>query len=143
MTNPTLVIQLPRRFLQSLTEEQKNAHRSKLKVQFSSELIQKLVQSAPLITTTARPINNKDHSENKAVHARMEVKSRLPSVRHIIRTKSIQFEEKNYSEHRRKKRHLRRWKSSSGDEIISPTDSVSNMTQMQETTSSLNDEKIA
>lgn len=145
LSNPSLVIQLPRRFIETfVTEQQKKTHRSKLKVQFSSDLIHKLAQSVPSLAattaTTTTKTFDKGHSQNKAVFARLEMKTRLPSTRHLCRTKSVQLDGNIRPDVRQKKRHIHRWKSSSEDENLSPTDSVSNVTQIQDSPSSSNDE---
>lgn len=143
MSNPSLIIRLPRRFIETFVNEQKKkSHRSKLKVQFSSDLIHKLAQSVPSLTATTTTMKtfDKDHSQNKAVLARVEMKTRLPSTRHLCRTKSVQLDGNIRPDVRQKKRHIHRCKSSSGDENLSPTDSVSNVTQVQDSPSSSNDE---
>ena len=128
-TNRILIIQLSQHLIKSLVSQQKKAHRSKLKVQFSSELIEKLVRTIPPIS------NHPDQSDNSAVHARVEVKKTRvsPPIRHYIQ---MDEKKKNSSQVRRRKRHIHRWKSSSGEENISQTDSISHLTQVQDTQTS-------
>ena len=158
------MIRLPRRFVKSLVEQQRKPIIPQLKVQLSSELLHRLSQSIyqPIrneqkhsstdkftiqsqfgsIIASFNPDERNDRSETRAVRARMEVKSRLPPVRHLAKSRTELLDRRKTSEQkhlqsnttkhrsdRRKKRHIHRWKNSP-----SRQDSSTNMTQTRDTT---------
>ncbi len=158
------MIRLPRRFIKSLVEKQNKSMTPKLKVQISSQLLNKLFQSIHYNSikkftiqsqfgTIAACINHKDSydmQQSKVVHANVDIKthreSRLPIIRHIARTRSDGSDrnkiitEKNLHiithKHRRKKRHLHKSSSTSHEEIDSKRSSLTNVTQSIKTVSS-------
>jgi hypothetical protein len=141
------VIRLPRRFVKSLIEHEKKTSSPKLKVQISSELLNKLLQSINTkdnhhqmdkftiqsqFGTIAACINRED---SKGVHAKVKVKThRLPTVRHLAKTRSDDSDkkkiitEKSLHKHRRKKRYLHKSSSTSHEEIFSKRSSLTNVT---------------
>ncbi len=146
------MIRLPRRFVKSLIEQQKKTTKSKLKVHISSELLNKLFQSTHLkknhdhqskkftiqsqfgaISVCIKHEDSIDLPQSKAVHAKAEVKNRLPTIRHIARTKSDDSDKNlphKHRYHRKKKRHVHK---SSSEEIDSKRSSLTNVTQSIET----------
>jgi hypothetical protein len=152
------MIRLPRRFIKSLVKQQNKSITPKLKVQISSQLLNKLFQSIHYNSIKKFTIQSQfgkiaaykescDMQQSKVVHANVDVKthreSRLPIIRHIARTRSDGSDrnkvsgEKNLHrithKHRRKKRHLRK---SSSTEIDSRRSSLTNVTQSIKTVSS-------
>ncbi|CAF0784502.1 unnamed protein product [Adineta ricciae] len=121
----TLIIQLPRRFIKSLINQQNKSIIPKLKVHLSSELLHKLFRSMNTNTcpsqgdkfaiqsqlgTIAASIHREvldEHQESKVIQAKAEVKSceknRLTVVRHIARTKANDHERAKHRHQRRKK----------------------------------------
>lgn len=131
------MIQLPRHFIKSLVKK------PKLKVQISSELLNKLLQSIHTkknhhqIDIQSQFDTIVDMQESKAVHAKAEIKTpRLPIVRHIARTKSDGSDRKKIlaekhshpisHKHQRKKKHS---SNTSHEEIYSKKSSLTNVTQ--------------
>jgi hypothetical protein len=149
-----LKIRLPHRFVKSLLAQKKKSSTPKLKVHLSSALLNKLFQSIHSnqnqftiqsqfgkIAACINHENSIDYQQSKAIHARAEVKTHLPIIRHIARTRSdgsnrrkILLEKTNS---RRKKRHL--YKSSSSSHEESKRSSLTNITQTIGTFSSSSD----
>ncbi|CAF3075360.1 unnamed protein product [Rotaria socialis] len=150
-SHTVLIIRLPDSFLKLLTEKQnKNLKIPKLKVHISSELLKKLFHfnSATTdknhhqfdqftidsqygkIAARIHCENSIDHDQSKIVHAKAEVKNhhdhRLPTVRHVIRTRSNGSDKKRIvvgknlhaftHKHRRKKKHLHKSTSNASSE---------------------------
>ncbi|CAM4746539.1 unnamed protein product [Rotaria magnacalcarata] len=183
-SHTVLIIRLPDSFLKLLTEKQNNNLKiPKLKVHISSELLKKLFHFNS--TTTDKDHhqfdqftidsqygkiaarihceNSIDHDKSKIVHAKAEVKNhhdhRLPTVRHVIRTRSNGSDKKRIvvgknlhaftHKHRRKKKHLHKStsnaspreiyskRSSSIDEAQSTIDTLASSSSSDQTSNSI------